>query len=324
MTDILRLPPKRARCIGRRREVETLAAALLAGVPTPVLGPAGIGKSTVCLEALHDKRIAERFGGRRYFVRLDGAYTAKDMLASVGAVLGIPADRPSIANVIGHLAGGPAALALDDLERPWHEEIIETEALLAELAAVPGLSLAVTLRGGNRPDGVAWGDLLWIEPLGDVDAKRVFLAIAGNKHAADAHLANLLAALDGVPLAVTLMARAAESEPDLNGVWQRRPSERTEMLKRGASENRLAQPRGLARAVDQGPAHDRSGAPSAVAARAAARRHLAQGSRNAAARLWQRRGGDSAPTCSGVRRRGTPARARAGPRTRGRSPCTRA
>ena len=74
--------------------------------------------------------------------------------------------------------------------------------MLAELAAVPGLSLAVTLRGGNRPDGVAWRDAVEVEPLGDEDAKRVFLAIAGNKHAADAHLANLLAALDGVPLAI--------------------------------------------------------------------------------------------------------------------------
>ena len=321
---VVALPARPARCIGRDQEVETLVGALLAGEPTPVLGPAGIGKSTVCLEALHDQRIAERFDGRRYFVRLDGAHTAKDMLAGVGAVLGIPADQVSIGNVIGHLAGQPAALALDNLETPWEAETLETETLLAELAAVPGLSLAVTLRSGNRPDGVAWRDAIEVEPLDHEDAKRVFLAIAGNRHAADAHLDDLLAALDGVPLAIKLMAHAAEAEPDLDGIWQRWQTERTEMLKRGASENRLLNLGGLARAVDQGPAHDRPCASPAVAARGAARRHRAHRSRNAAAGLWQRRGGDPPAGRAGVRRSGTPARARAGPRARGRSPCTRA
>ena len=143
---VVALPAKPARCIGREQEVEILVGALLAGEPTPVLGPAGIGKSTVCLEALHDKRIAERFDRRRYFVRLDGAHTAKDMLASVGAVLGVPADQVGIGSLIGRLAGQPAALALDNLETPWEAETLETEALLAELAGVPGLSLAVTVR----------------------------------------------------------------------------------------------------------------------------------------------------------------------------------
>jgi hypothetical protein len=59
---VVPLPPKPVRCIGRYEEVQTLIGALLAGAPTPVLGPAGIGKSTVCLEALHDPRVAARFG----------------------------------------------------------------------------------------------------------------------------------------------------------------------------------------------------------------------------------------------------------------------
>ena len=226
------LPARPARCIGRDREVETLVEALLAGEPTPVLGPAGIGKSTVCLQALHDQRIAERFDGRRYFVRLDGASTAKDMLVGVAAMLGIPVDQVSMGNVIAHLAGQPVALALDNLETPWEAETLETESLLAQLAAVPELSLTVTLRSANRPDGVAWGDAIEVKPLDHKDAKRVFLAIAGDRHAADAHLGELLAALDGVPLAIDLMARAAEAEPDLVGIWQRWQTERTAMLKR--------------------------------------------------------------------------------------------
>jgi tetratricopeptide (TPR) repeat protein len=238
-TDVVALPPKPARCIGRGDEVEALVGALLAGEPVPVLGPAGIGKSTVCLEALHDQRVAGRFGERRYFVRLDGAATAKDTLAGIGAVLGIPADQASIGSVIGRLADGPAALALDNLETPWEAETLETEALLAGLAAAPGVSLAVTLRGGNRPAGVPWRDRVEVKPLGSDDARRVFLAIAGERHAADRYLAMLLAALDGLPLAIELLAYAAEAESDLQDVWQRWQAERTRMLTRGVANHRL-------------------------------------------------------------------------------------
>jgi tetratricopeptide (TPR) repeat protein len=237
--DVVSLPPRPARCIGREEEVETLVGALLAGEPTPVLGPAGIGKSTVCLQALHDPRVAGRFGVRRYFVRLDGAATAKDLLATVAAVLGIPVGQAGIGNVIAHLADSPAALALDNLETPWEAETLETEALLAQLAAAPGSSLAVTLRRGHQPGGVGWREPIEVKPLGRDDAKRVFLAIAGSKHGGDALLGELLTALDGVPLAIELLAYPAQAEPDLDGLWQRWQTERTAMLRRGQADHRL-------------------------------------------------------------------------------------
>ena len=166
------LPPKPARCIGRDHEVEALVGALLAGEPTLVIGAAGIGKSTVCLQALHDARIVGRFGVRRYFVRLDGAATTEDMLASIGATLGISAHQARTSNLIGHLAAAPAALALDNLETPWQVATLETEAALAELAAVPGVALAVTFRRGHQPGGPAWRPADEIRPLGGEDARR--------------------------------------------------------------------------------------------------------------------------------------------------------
>ncbi len=233
------LPPKPPRCIGREQEVETLVAALLAREPAAVLGPAGIGKSTVCLQALHDPRVAGRFGTRRHFARLDGAATAKDMLKGVAAVLGIPVDQASLGNVIGRLAEVPTALALDNLETPWQAETYEVEALLAQLAAAPGSSLTVTLRRGNQPGGVAWREPIEVKPLGREDARRVFLAVAGDKHAANAQLGELLTVLDGVPLAIELLAYTAQAEPDLEGLWQRWQTERTAMLKRGTGDHRL-------------------------------------------------------------------------------------
>jgi hypothetical protein len=78
-----------------------------------------------------------------------------------------------------------------------------------------------------------------VDPLSLDDAKRAFLAIAGAKHAADTLLDTLIGALDGLPLAITLMAHLAEPEPDLSGVWLQWQRKRTELLRRSGSMTRL-------------------------------------------------------------------------------------
>ena len=71
-----------------------------------------------------------------------------------------------------------------------------------------------------------------LSPLPLADARRLFLAVAGPGFAADPRLDELLAGLDGVPLAVELMAYAAQGQPDLGEVAQRWRAERTGMLAR--------------------------------------------------------------------------------------------
>ena len=261
--DVVALPAKPARCIGRDREVETLVGALLAGEPTPVLGPAGIGKSTVCLEALHDERSPSASADAATSSASTAHPPPRTCSPASRAVLGNPADQTSIGAVVGHLAGQPAALALDNLETPWEADTLETETLLAELAAVPGLSLTVTVRSRNRPGGVAWREAIEVVPSGNEDAKRVFLAIAGDRHAADAHLASCWPRSTACRR-IELMAYAAESEPDL--AWHLAAlADRADGNADARREREPpAQPRGLARAVDQGPAHDRPCAAPAV------------------------------------------------------------
>jgi len=232
------LPPKPARCLGRRKEVETLVGALLAGEPTPVLGPGGIGKSTICLEALHEERVVERFGARRFFVRCDGAKSAEDLLGAIAASLGTEFAPGLIGNVAQALGEAPAAVALDNLETPWEADTRPTEAVLSAIANIPGVALLVSLRGANRPGGVVWREAIGVRPLEGEDPRELFLGIAGAKHAGDKRLKDLLLALDGLPLAIELMAHAAEAEPDLKGIWQRWQVERTRMLSRAKGDHR--------------------------------------------------------------------------------------
>ena len=231
-----RLPP-RPDLVGREAEVAALAGAWLATPPEPVavLGAPGIGKTTICLAALHDDRVAQRFGDRRWFIRCDGATSAALLLSGLAAELGVTGDgAPGDAadRVCAVLAAGLAVVVLDNFETPWTPDPLPAEELLRTIAAVPQAAVAVSSRGTSRPAGLRWRDFAMVSPLPLPDARRLFLAVAGPSFAADPRLDPLLGGLDGVPLAVELLACAAQGQPDLAEVEQRWQTERTGMLTR--------------------------------------------------------------------------------------------
>jgi tetratricopeptide (TPR) repeat protein len=223
--------------VGREEEVAALVAAWLDRPPEPVavLGAPGIGKSTVCLAALHDQRVAGRFGERRWFVRCDGAESADALLAVLAAELGVTGeDAPGalLARVCVALAAQAGALVLDNFETPWTADALACEEVLRSVAAVPGVGLAVTVRGSSRPGGRRWRDYAMLSPLPLAEAKGVFLGIAGSVFAVDPCLDELVTAMDGVPLAVELAGYAAQGQPSLDQVLERWRAERTGMLRR--------------------------------------------------------------------------------------------
>jgi tetratricopeptide (TPR) repeat protein len=211
--------------LGRRNEVDRLARNLLARHPrpTPVLGPPGIGKSAVCVAALHRPRVADRFANRRYFVRCEGARSAAAALTMIASSLGIRlgTDDP-LPQVVAALEHVPAVLVLDNADTPWEEDPEKTVELLNLLAAVPGLALAASIRGQERPRGVHWQDSIQVSSLEPSHARRLFLKIAGQKFANDPTLGTLMDAQDGVPLTITLLAHVAQWEPTLDKVWEQR------------------------------------------------------------------------------------------------------
>ena len=229
--------PARPDLVGRDGEVAALVQAWLAVPPEPVavLGAPGIGKSTICLAALHDGQVRERFGDRRWFIRCDGATSAGALLSGLAAELGVTGDGSpggAAERVCAVLGAGLAVLVLDNFETPWTADPLPVEELLRMIAAVPQAAVALTSRGTGRPAGLRWRDFAMLSPLPLADARRLFLAVAGPGLAADPRLDELVAGLDGVPLAVELMAYAAQGQPDLGEVAQRWRAERTGMLAR--------------------------------------------------------------------------------------------
>ncbi|MFY0562306.1 tetratricopeptide repeat protein [Archangium lansingense] len=226
-------PPTRRDCFGREELTRRLVSAVLANEPRPtmVLGPPGIGKSTLTIEAYHDPEVARRYGSRRYFVWLDGA-TSKDMVVSaVAAALGIKSETHLWEAVKHALRGAPALLVLDNVETPWEADRIGTEALLAELGDIPGLALICSVRGRERPYLPRSGPPIEVTRLNTESARELFCSIAWQIDRNAPLLVQLLSEQDGLPLAIRQLALTAEGS-SLENSWQLWKRERAALYER--------------------------------------------------------------------------------------------
>jgi tetratricopeptide (TPR) repeat protein len=235
------LPPA-GLCLGRKDQVRAVASALLKKNlrPVPILGGPGMGKTTIALEVMQSKRVASHFGARRHFVRLDGTKTRAEVAATIALALAIPITPSVEQDVLDALSSAPAALVLDNAETPLGTDPEGVEAFLSTLSAIDSLALVVTIRGLERPHSVAWGPTIEAETLSERVARDVFVEAAGRPaFRSDRFLPRILDAMDGVPLAITLMAHFAETFDSLQPVWERWQQKRTAMLKEGMGKGRL-------------------------------------------------------------------------------------
>ena len=228
--------PTAGYCFGRDKEVKELISKLLEKKtePIPILGGPGMGKTTIALKAMNDKRVATRFGTRRWFVRCDGVRTRAELAAAIARAIGIEITPNVETSVLTELANGQAAFVIDNAETPLDAERQPVEDFLSLLATIESLALVVTIRAQKRPATVAWGSTIEVNPLSDKAARTAFVAAAGRRSfAKDPRLSRLLSVLDGVPLAITLMGRFAESFKSLELVWERWNAKKTATMSTG-------------------------------------------------------------------------------------------
>jgi tetratricopeptide (TPR) repeat protein len=200
--------PRKGSCFGRDEEVAKLCRAVLAEEPEPVvvLGPPGIGKSKVTVAALHDPAVKARFGERRWFVPLETAPEPAAILGQVGLRIGVQPGPELAARVLAALAAGPGLLVLDNTETPWWKDGAGTEAVLERLAEVPRLALVCSVRSQQALRRPEWGTSILVPGLPEAAARELFLKRADERHSASALLPGMLAEMDGVPLAIELLA----------------------------------------------------------------------------------------------------------------------
>jgi tetratricopeptide (TPR) repeat protein len=236
------LPTPPARCFGRQEERDRIVQALLLDPPDPIIvyGGAGIGKTTLTLDAACHPEVVERFGLRRAFVQLDKALDENAVLAALRAALALPHVPDPWQELESLLEEDLALLVMDSVEVPWERAERSVETVLARLAAIPSVLLLASMRSGNPPVSPSWKLRFELPPLPAPYDRQLLLDIATDVDSGSPALPQALQALDGVPLAIELFAAQAAGQGSLDYAWKQWRTERVGMLDRGGEPDRLS------------------------------------------------------------------------------------
>ncbi|KAJ7645999.1 hypothetical protein DFH06DRAFT_581428 [Mycena polygramma] len=238
-------PPYPKIFYGRQSELTQILTSLRTGPAyVAILGPGGMGKTTLAVAVLHDPEIISRYD-QRHFISCESACKSSQLVDAIGARLGLEPFKDLSKFIVAHfLDRGSTLLVLDNLETAWEpvEGRAEVEELLSLLSEVPHLSLLITMRGAERPAKVKWTRpfLPPLEPLHPSASHQIFIDIADNPPAEDAeNLTELVDRTGNLPLAhlhqVSLMATVASYEGYSNTL-RRFKSESTALLSDGTNK----------------------------------------------------------------------------------------
>ncbi|KAJ7056358.1 P-loop containing nucleoside triphosphate hydrolase protein, partial [Mycena amicta] len=233
---------------GRDAELSTCVGALCASEPArlAILGPGGMGKTSLSLSVIHDQSIEAFFGVHRYFIPLNGTSSVADMVAKIAAQFDITHQQPekAVLRRLGEIgARAPVLVVLDNLEDCWEPSTsrAKVEDFLSLLTDVPQLHLVVTLRGVERPNKIKWTRpfLPPLAPLSLDAARDTFLDHTDDPDDLPA-MTKLLALTDHLPLAICLLANLAAYEGSCTPVLERWNSQTTAMVSSGAGSDKLS------------------------------------------------------------------------------------
>ncbi|KAJ7435874.1 P-loop containing nucleoside triphosphate hydrolase protein, partial [Mycena latifolia] len=200
-----------------------------------ILGPGGIGKTSLAKAALHHPNISAKYE-KRLFVACDSATTKSELAALVGSNIGLKPGKDLTNPVVQYFStGSPCLLVLDNLETSWErlESRSGVEEFLSLLSGVLHLALIITLRGAERPAKVHWTHpfLPPLKPLSNAAAWQTFMDITDDGHD-DQEITQLLELTDNMPLAVDLLAHLVDYEGCSN-MLNRWKTEKTSLLSEG-------------------------------------------------------------------------------------------
>ncbi|KAG8959058.1 hypothetical protein FRC03_008514 [Tulasnella sp. 419] len=213
--------PGSPRIFGRQSYIDKAVQLLLSSTSTRIviLGPGGMGKTSVALKIAYDSRVIERFRINRRWIPCEQAASVPLFIELIAKSLGLP---PSTSNdrfgeIIAALEESDALhfVLFDNFETLWDLEGEQSTVanILSRLASIPSVSFILTMRGIQHPasDQIDWTSprLPPLTPLDMDPAQEAFVKISPDSEG-DPNLQELLRELDCVPLAITLMAKLAE------------------------------------------------------------------------------------------------------------------
>ncbi|KAN0142042.1 hypothetical protein V8E53_000504, partial [Lactarius tabidus] len=222
---------------GRDRELKTIIDLISSSsfaAHIAIIGPGGVGKTALALAVLTHEEAVSRFGNSRYLVPCESLMSRGALLVAIANSLspfqhGSTIDSSSVVGLESHvlsaLRSEECILCLDNFESPWDQlspSRRAVEMLLADITALPSVTVLITMRGRERPKETAW-TLPMLPPLTNFPrdaAKRTWESLAGT---CDEWAEKLIDAVECLPLAVTLLGSIAEvsAAETLWDRWQR-------------------------------------------------------------------------------------------------------
>lgn len=131
---------------GRDSELGDVVRGLLKDAArVAILGPGGIGKTSLAKSALHHPDVVSKYPAR-YFVSCDSAETAESLAIVVANALGLELTGQISKAIVKHLAAQSSCLLiLDNFETPWEpmETRSKVEDFLATMGDLPCVALLV-------------------------------------------------------------------------------------------------------------------------------------------------------------------------------------